>query len=61
MLVLHAAFHQGCLHLWGESSPPEEEPTTSQQKATETYPYRTTISVLLDSLVQADLSLQANG
>ena len=61
MLVLHAAFHKGCLHLWGESTPREEESTTTKQTTIKTYPYRTEISVLRDGLAQADLSLQANG
>lgn len=52
MLVLHAAFHPSGLHLWGESTPREEEPTTTQP-----YPYRTEVSALRDGLARADLSL----
>ncbi len=61
MLVLHAAFHQGGLHLWGESTPPEEESAPTQQKATHPYPYRTAISALRAGLARADLPLQSNG
>ena len=43
MLVLHAAFHEGCLHLWGESSPPEEAPKTKNATA---YPYYTSSAAL---------------
>jgi len=60
MLVLHAAFNKGCLHLWGESTPREEEPVTTKQTTAETYPYRTEISVLRDGLTQAGLPLQTN-
>lgn len=55
MLVLHAAFHLGDLHLWGESTPRLAEPT-----ATQPYPYRTAISALRDGLARADLSLQVD-
>ncbi|HRD66095.1 MAG TPA: DEAD/DEAH box helicase [Candidatus Competibacter sp.] len=64
MLVLHAAFHKSCLHLWGESTPQEEEPTKSRQETTETtetYLYRTGIPALRDSLAQTGFSLQTDG
>ena len=61
MLVLHAAFYRGSLHLWGESTPPEEESAPTQQKATHPYPYRTAISALRAGLARADLPLQSNG
>ena len=53
MLVLHAAFHDGCLHLWGESTPP------AAGTAAGAYPYRTEVAQLRDALAQADLTLLA--
>ena len=60
MLVLHATFHQDCLHLWGESSP-EAAQTDSPPARLSAYPYRTAISVLRDRLALAGLSLSTSG
>jgi SNF2 family DNA or RNA helicase len=56
MLVLHAAFHEGCLHLWGESSPLEEAPKVRISSAC---PYHTNIAALRETLARAGLSFPA--
>jgi SNF2 family DNA or RNA helicase len=58
MLILHAAFHEGCLHLWSESAPPEEAPIIAR-KAAGVYPHRSEVSALQTSLIEAGLILGA--
>ncbi|MGB5065314.1 MAG: hypothetical protein WBQ37_16400, partial [Candidatus Competibacter sp.] len=54
MLVLHAAFYQDCLHLWGETAPPE---TAARSRIVAgTYRYRATAPVLLEALTLAGLT-----
>ncbi|MDG4553027.1 MAG: DEAD/DEAH box helicase [Candidatus Competibacter sp.] len=54
MLVLHAAFYRGCLHLWGEAAPPGM--ATRSRIVAGAYRYRVTVPVLLEALTLAGLT-----
>jgi superfamily II DNA or RNA helicase len=55
MLVVHAAFAEGGLHLWGESAPSEAAPKPA--RAISGYPYRTGAAELRQRLAPAGLTL----
>ncbi|MCC8998349.1 MAG: hypothetical protein LM522_02435, partial [Candidatus Contendobacter sp.] len=59
MLILHAAFYEGSLRLWGELAPGDEAPTPIRRTANG-YPYRAEIAELKAGLAQAGLTLQAD-
>jgi SNF2 family DNA or RNA helicase len=58
MLVLHAAFYEDRLHLWGESALSEDAPKSPA--LVKSSPYRTDVTVLRERLTEAGLRFQAD-
>ena len=53
MLVLHAAFHEDCLQVWGESALAEDAPKS--HSLVKFSPYRTPVAVLRERLAEAGI------
>lgn len=58
MWVLHAAFYENSLHLWGESALVEEVPKSHD--LVKASPYRTAVAALQDCLTKAEFTFPVN-